>query len=231
MGWLTDHGFVFRGTGAWQLFAGDPALVALSCLSKAVLVMQPLIVSALRGRPPGADGRPVVSPNAAGVSMGHLHYHVRDTRPTGVLGCAGGLLAARLGRGGEILYVVICGRRRGRTNGSVVTGVPPQSFAKVGGGGLHGARPAQFPGSDPSTRRANESSSSKLATNLTFILDSGQNRSGRRSSQSPADDSGRVPPRSSIRSSGADVHKARPSNVRRRQEKSRTTGRPIARIN
>src|SRR5207247_4593239 len=77
-------------------------------------------------------------PNAAGVAMGHLHYHVRDVEVNKKFWIALGGQATRLGtteivKFPGVLIVITQSPSSGGTNGSVVNHVAfrVQSFAKV----------------------------------------------------------------------------------------------------
>jgi len=122
-------------------------------------------------------------PNAAGVAMGHLHYHVRDVEANRKFWMALGGEATRLGttqvvRFPGVLIVLTQSPSSGGTNGSVVNHVAfrVQSFAKVEDAGFKVQRLAQFPGvgsiNTPEGERIELFENS--ATNLTFTLDSGQ---------------------------------------------------------
>ena len=122
-------------------------------------------------------------PNAAGVAMGHLHYHVRDVDANKKFWIALGGEATRLGttevvKFPGVLIVLTQGPSSGGTNGSVVNHVAfrVQSFVKVEEAGFKVQRLAQFPGvgsiNTPEGERIELFDNS--ATNLTFTLDSGQ---------------------------------------------------------
>ena len=122
-------------------------------------------------------------PNAAGVAMGHLHYHVKDVDANRRFWIALGGQAARLGatevvKFPGVLIVLTPNPASGGTNGSVVNHVAfrVQSFAKVEEAGFKVQRLAQFPGvgsiNTPEGERIELFENS--ATNLTFTLDSGQ---------------------------------------------------------
>ena len=130
-----------------------------------------------------AGRRSWLPPNAAGVAMGHLHYHVRDVEANRKFWVALGGEAARLGstevvKFPGVLIVLTAGPSSGGTNGSVVNHVAfrVQSFAKVEEAGFKVQRLAQFPGvgsiNTPEGERIELFENS--ATNLTFTLDSGQ---------------------------------------------------------
>jgi catechol 2,3-dioxygenase-like lactoylglutathione lyase family enzyme len=123
------------------------------------------------------------APNASGVAMGHLHYHVRDVEANKRFWVALGGEATRLGsteavRFPGVLIVLTAGPSAGGTNGSVVNHVAfrVQSFAKVEEAGFKVQRLAQFPGvgsvNSPEGERIELFDNS--ATNLTFTPDSGQ---------------------------------------------------------
>jgi len=121
-------------------------------------------------------------PNAAGVAMGHLHYHVRDIAANRRFWIALGGQAVRLGateavKFPGVLVVLTPGPSSGGTNGSVVNHVAfrVQSFAKVEEAGFTVQRLAQFPGvgsiNTPEGERIELFENS--ATNLTFTPDAG----------------------------------------------------------
>ena len=93
------------------------------------------------------------SPNAAGVRMGHLHYHVRDVEANkrfwvslgGTPVTIGGVEAIRFP---DVFVVLTKGESSGGTDGSVVNHVAfrVQSFAKLQEAGFNVQLLAQFPG-------------------------------------------------------------------------------------
>ena len=131
----------------------------------------------------GASPRAQLSaPNAAGVAMGHLHYHVKDVEANRKFWIALGAVPGRAGATDVlklpgVLIVLTQGPSSGGTNGSVVNHVAfrVQSFAKVEEAGFTVQRLAQFPGvgsvNTPEGERIELFENS--ATNLTFTLDSG----------------------------------------------------------
>jgi catechol 2,3-dioxygenase-like lactoylglutathione lyase family enzyme len=132
---------------------------------------------------PGVLQAQLSSPNAAGVAMGHLHYHVRDVEVNRKFWIALGGEATRLGttevvKFPGVLIVLTQSPSSGGTNGSVVNHVAfrVQSFAKVEEAGFKVQRLAQFPGvgsiNTPEGERIELFDNS--ATNLTFTLDSRQ---------------------------------------------------------
>src|SRR4051812_18316679 len=113
--------------------------------------MQPLM-SAL-GLLLALAGGQLSQPNATGVAMGHLHYHVRDVEANKKFWVALGGESARLGstevvKFPGVVIVLTAGSSSGGTNGSVVNHVAfrVQSFAKVEEAGFKVQRLAQFPG-------------------------------------------------------------------------------------
>lgn len=130
----------------------------------------------------------LAAPNAAGVSMGHLHYRVRDVAANKRFWVAlGGQPVATSKRfaapGREILrfqdvFVVLDpGESTGGTEGSVVNHVAFRipSLAPVEAAGLVPARLAQFPGVSSVMSPENERIElfENTATNLTFTQDGG----------------------------------------------------------
>jgi catechol 2,3-dioxygenase-like lactoylglutathione lyase family enzyme len=134
--------------------------------------------------------RPLAQPNAAGVSMGHLHYRVRDVaanrrfwlalgaRPLG----AAWAVAIRAGGGDvlalqDVLVVLERGESTGGTEGSVVNHVAFRvpALSAVEAAGLTVARLAQFPGVASVTSPEGERVElfENAATNLTFVADGG----------------------------------------------------------
>ena len=120
--------------------------------------------------------------NAAGVAMGHLHYHVRDVEANKKFWVALGGQAARLGSTDVVKFpgvviVLTAGPSSGGTNGSVVNHVAfrVQSFATVESAGFTVQRLAQFPGVGSINTPEGERIElfENAATNLTFTPDSG----------------------------------------------------------
>src|SRR3954469_886071 len=86
----------------------------------------------------GAVQAQLAAPNAAGVAMGHLHYHVRDVEANKKFWVSLGGESARLGstevvKFPGVVIVLTAGPSSGGTSGSVVNHVAfrVQSFAKV----------------------------------------------------------------------------------------------------
>jgi catechol 2,3-dioxygenase-like lactoylglutathione lyase family enzyme len=119
------------------------------------------LMAGLAWVPAGAQGpRPsLAAPNAAGVSMGHLHYRVRDVAANKRFWIALGgqpVAASRrfaapgreILRFQDVLVVLDPGESTGGTEGSVVNHVAFRipSLAPVEAAGLVPARLAQFPG-------------------------------------------------------------------------------------
>ena len=137
------------------------------------------IVLALAGR----SSAQLSAPNAAGVSMGHLHYHVKDVEANRKFWIALGAVSAKQGtmevmKLPGVLIVLTPGPSSGGTNGSVVNHVAfrVQSFAKVEEAGFMVQRLAQFPGVGSINTPEGERIElfENAATNLTFTLDSGE---------------------------------------------------------
>ena len=127
-------------------------------------------------------GAQLSAPNAAGVAMGHLHYHVRDVEANRKFWVALGATATRVGATDVlklpgVLIFLTQGPSSGGTNGSVVNHVAfrVQSFAKVEEAGFTVQRLAQFPGVGSINTPEGERIElfENTATNLTFTLDSG----------------------------------------------------------
>src|SRR5262245_2540894 len=126
----------------------------------------------------------LAAPNAAGVAMGHLHYHVRDVEANRKFWIALG--GAPVKAGGQatavvrfpgVLVVLEPAPASGGTNGSVVNHVAfrVQSFAKVEEAGFTVQRLAQFPGVGSINTPEGERIElfENVATNLTFTPDAG----------------------------------------------------------
>ena len=125
----------------------------------------------------------LASPNAAGVSMGHLHYRVRDVAANKrfwmALGGQPVATARRFAAPGreilrfqDVLVVLDPGETTGGTEGSIVNHVAFRipSLAPVEAAGLVPARLAQFPGVSSVMSPENERIElfENTATNLTF---------------------------------------------------------------
>lgn len=130
----------------------------------------------------------LAAPNAAGVSMGHLHYRVRDVAANRrfwmALGGQSVTGATRFTAPGreilrfqDVLVVLDPGETTGGTEGSVVNHVAFRvpSLAPVEAAGLMPARLAQFPGVSSVMSPENERIElfENIATNLTFVPDRG----------------------------------------------------------
>jgi catechol 2,3-dioxygenase-like lactoylglutathione lyase family enzyme len=130
----------------------------------------------------------LAAPNAVGVSMGHLHYRVRDVAANRrfwmALGAQPVTGATRFAAPGreilrvqDVLVVLDPGEPEGGTEGSVVNHVAFRvpTLAPLEAAGLKPARLAQFPG--VSTVMSPENERVELfdngALNLTFTADSG----------------------------------------------------------
>jgi catechol 2,3-dioxygenase-like lactoylglutathione lyase family enzyme len=134
------------------------------------------------------SARPTLAaPNAAGVSMGHLHYRVRDVAANRRFWIALGghpVTTTRFAAPGreilrfqDVLVVLDPGETSGGTEGSVVNHVAFRipSLAPVESAGLVPARLAQFPGVSSVMTPENERIElfENTATNLTFTPDGG----------------------------------------------------------
>src|SRR4030095_14194914 len=129
----------------------------------------------------------LAAPNAAGVSMGHLHYRVRDVAANARFWIALGgqrVPASRFAARGreilrfqDVLVVLDPGETSGGTEGSVVNHVAFRipSLAPVEAAGLVPARLAQFPGvsSVMSPEKERIELFENAATNLTFVPERG----------------------------------------------------------
>jgi len=122
-------------------------------------------------------------PNAAGVAMGHLHYHVRDVEANKRFWVALGGTPVTIGktdaiRFPDVFVVLTKGESSGGTAGSVVNHVAfrVRSFAAVEAAGLKVQLLAQFPGVGSVTSPEGERIElfDNTATNTTFTLDAGQ---------------------------------------------------------
>ena len=144
----------------------------------------------LPARAQAAARRRSASPNAAGVSMGHLHYRVRDVAANRRFWMALGGQPVTLApssrfaapgreilRFQDVLVVLDPGETTGGTEGSVVNHVAFRipSLAPVEAAGLTAARLAQFPGVSSVMSPENERIElfENTATNLTFTPDGG----------------------------------------------------------
>lgn len=124
----------------------------------------------------------LASPNAAGVSMGHLHYRVRDVEANKRFWMALGGRPTLVGEAvvltfPDVLVFLSQGDSPGGTEGSVVNHVAFRvpSFSTVEAAGLSVARLQQFPG--VASVRSPEGERIELfedsALNLTFVQDPG----------------------------------------------------------
>jgi catechol 2,3-dioxygenase-like lactoylglutathione lyase family enzyme len=151
-------------------------------LCAVVVCAAPMLVRAQSTRPT------LATPNAAGVSMGHLHYRVRDVAANrrfwialGGQPVTGSPRFAAPGREilrfQDVLVVLDPGETSGGTEGSVVNHVAFRipSLAPVEAAGLVPARLAQFPGVSSVMSPENERIElfENAATNLTFTPDGG----------------------------------------------------------
>ena len=124
----------------------------------------------------------LASPNKAGVSMGHLHYVVKDVEANKRFWIAlGGIPFERgsdvLLRFPDVLVILTQGESSGGTEGSIVNHVAfrVQSFATVEAAGLKVARLANFPGVGSTFTPEGERIElfENAALNLTFTQDAG----------------------------------------------------------
>ncbi|HZI80187.1 MAG TPA: VOC family protein [Vicinamibacterales bacterium] len=130
----------------------------------------------------------LAAPNAAGVSMGHLHYRVRDVAANRrfwvALGGQPVAASKRFAAPGreilrfqDVLVVLDPGETTGGTEGSVVNHVAFRvpTLAPAEAAGLTPARLAQFPGVSSVMSPENERIElfENAATNLTFAADGG----------------------------------------------------------
>jgi len=142
----------------------------------------------------------LASPNKAGVSMGHLHYQVRDVEANKRFWMAlGGTPIAHADavvvKFPDVLVFLTQGDSTGGTDGSVVNHVAfrVQSFSTVEAAGLKVTRLANFPGVGSTNTPEGERIElfENAALNLTFTQDAVSGRD-RRAAQSAAADSDRV---------------------------------------
>jgi len=126
-------------------------------------------------------------PNAAGVRMGHLHYHVRDVEANKRFWVSlGGTPVTIKGeeaiRFPDVFVVLTKGESSGGTTGSVVNHVAfrVQSLAKLQAAGLNVQLLEQFPGVGSVTSPEGERVElfDATATNTMFTLDPGQTDPG-----------------------------------------------------
>jgi catechol 2,3-dioxygenase-like lactoylglutathione lyase family enzyme len=132
-------------------------------------------------------------PNAAGVRMGHLHYHVRDVEANKRFWVAlGGTPATIAGeqviRFPDVFVVLTKAESSGGTDGSVVNHVAfrVQSFAKLQAAGFTVQLLAQFPGVGSVNTPEGERIElfDETATNIMFTIDDGRtDRSAERHNQ------------------------------------------------
>ena len=154
------------------------------------IVALPLLLPTAPAAQAPTRGPSLAAPNAAGVSMGHLHYRVRDVAANQKFWIAlGGQPVAltpssRFAAPGrvilrfqDVLVVLDQGDTTGGTEGSVVNHVAFRipSLAPVEAAGLTAARLAQFPGVSSVMSPENERIElfENSATNLTFAPDGG----------------------------------------------------------
>ena len=132
--------------------------------------------------PAGTSSAQLSPPNAAGVAMGHLHYHVRDVAANKKFWIALGgrpitIGATEVMKFPDVLVFLTPGESTGGTEGSVVNHVAFRvpSLTTVEAAGLTVARLQNFPGvasvMTPESERIELFENA--ATNLTFTLDAG----------------------------------------------------------
>ncbi len=131
---------------------------------------------------PASAGAQSASPNKAGVSMGHLHYVVKDVEANKRFWVTLGGKPVSEGSGvwvsfPDVLIYLEQGESTGGTEGSIVNHVAfrVQSFATVEAAGLKVARLANFPGVGSTMTPEGERIElfENSATNLTFTQDAG----------------------------------------------------------
>ena len=131
---------------------------------------------------PGSAGAQSAAPNKAGVSMGHLHYVVKDVEANKRFWIALGGAAEDRGSNAvvkfrDVFVVLTKGESSGGTEGSVVNHVAfrVQSFSTVEAAGLKVTRLANFPGVGSTMTPEGERIElfENTATNLTFTQDAG----------------------------------------------------------
>jgi catechol 2,3-dioxygenase-like lactoylglutathione lyase family enzyme len=129
----------------------------------------------------------LAAPNKAGVSMGHLHYVVKDVEANKRFWIALGgtpvtFTGATVIRFPDVLVFLTQGDATGGTEGSVVNHVAfrVQSFSTVEAAGLKVARLANFPGVGSTMTPEGERIElfENAATNLTFTQDAGYQDAG-----------------------------------------------------
>ena len=148
------------------------------CLGASVCwILWLMLVSA-----PASAWAQLASPNKAGVSMGHLHYVVKDVEANKRFWIALG--GTSIDQGGDVLVrfpdvlvTLTKGESTGGTEGSVVNHVAfrVQSFSTVEAAGLKVTRLANFPGVGSTMTPEGERIElfENSATNLTFTQDAG----------------------------------------------------------
>ena len=126
----------------------------------------------------------LASPNKAGVSMGHLHYVVKDIEANkrfwaalGGTSLVGGNGTLAMVKFPDVVIMLTQGESSGGTEGSVVNHVAfrVQTFAAVEAAGLTVARLANFPGVGSTMTQEGERIElfENAALNLTFTQDAG----------------------------------------------------------
>jgi catechol 2,3-dioxygenase-like lactoylglutathione lyase family enzyme len=146
--------------------------------STPVVVATALLLLALAAPRPAAAQ--LATANAAGVSMGHLHYRVRDVPAhvrfwTQLGGRAIEIDKTQVVAFPDVFVFLVPGESRGGTEGSVVNHVAFRvpSFAAVEAAGLTVSRLKQFPGVGSVNTPEGERIElfENAATNLTFVRD------------------------------------------------------------
>jgi catechol 2,3-dioxygenase-like lactoylglutathione lyase family enzyme len=164
--------------------AGQVGLRKIGRAGQVWLVGLGWLVALLRATPVSAQ---LSKPNAAGVAMGHLHYHVRDVEANrrfwvslgGIPVTIGGTEAIKFP---DVFVVLTKGESSGGTAGSVVNHVAfrVQSLQKLQAAGLKVDLLTQFPGVGSVTSPEGERIElfDATATNTMFTLDPGQTDPG-----------------------------------------------------
>ena len=129
----------------------------------------------------------LATPNAAGVSMGHLHYRVRDVGANVRFWVALGGTAVKVGseqavRLTDVFVFLTQGESTGVSEGAVVNHVAFRvpSFSRLEAAGINVQRLAQFPGVGNTATPEGERVElfEDAALNLTFTPDDGRHVSG-----------------------------------------------------
>lgn len=131
---------------------------------------------------PASAGAQLASPNKGGVSMGHLHYVVRDVDANkrfwvALGGTADTIDGTVVVKFPDVLVFLAKGESTGGTEGSIVNHVAfrVQTFSAVEAAGLKVARLANFPGVGSTNTPEGERIElfENAALNLTFTQDAG----------------------------------------------------------